>query len=279
MIERAQFAQNTNIYKKGHFKVDGFNGSFLEYLLQEIEGVHGKACPEVAFIEVANDIDDIENANLSRVVNLHPSVVYASSPDEYPFSKNLPDPILPPLQYPQVLAPNNINYNEKLMDIYINNIVPIICKPGDDSNYGSAATKDVEALQILSRRIHFGKFVAEAKFKDAKDHDRYVSLIKARDREGIMQLLTNHAVEERLLRRLRRKALVYGQEIDDDAGDATSGQQIKGQGQPRIPHDVVADMYEKYVIPLTKEVEVEYLLHRLDYGHFQTKGLTRDGTQ
>ncbi|KND02300.1 chorismate mutase [Spizellomyces punctatus DAOM BR117] len=248
MIERAQFAQNTNIYKKGHFKVDGFNGSFLEYLLQEIEGVHAK-------------------------------VRRYTSPDEYPFSKNLPDPILPPLQYPQVLAPNNINYNEKLMHIYINNIVPIICKPGDDSNYGSAATKDVEALQILSRRIHFGKFVAEAKFKDAKDHDQYVSLIKARDREGIMQLLTNHAVEEKLLRRLRRKALVYGQEIDDDAGDATSGQQTKGQGQPRIPHDVVADMYEKYVIPLTKEVEVEYLLHRLDYGNFQTKGLTRNGTQ
>jgi hypothetical protein len=27
----------------------------------------------------------------------------------------------------------------------------------DDGNYGSAATRDVEVLQALSRRIHFGK--------------------------------------------------------------------------------------------------------------------------
>lgn len=26
----------------------------------------------------------------------------------------------------------------------------------DDGNYGSAATRDVEVLQALSRRIHFG---------------------------------------------------------------------------------------------------------------------------
>jgi hypothetical protein len=27
----------------------------------------------------------------------------------------------------------------------------------DDGNYGSSATRDVEVLQALSRRIHFGK--------------------------------------------------------------------------------------------------------------------------
>lgn len=29
--------------------------------------------------------------------------------------------------------------------------------PLDDGNYGSAATRDVEALQAISRRIHFGE--------------------------------------------------------------------------------------------------------------------------
>jgi chorismate mutase len=36
---------------------------------------------------------------------------------------------------------------------------------GDDGNYGSAATLDVLCLQALSQRIHYGKFVAEAKFR------------------------------------------------------------------------------------------------------------------
>lgn len=95
----------------------------------------------------------------------------------------------------------------------------MIASPGDDQNYGSSATKDCEALQLLSRRIHFGKFVAEAKFNDPKYRQKYIELIKRGDRDGIEELLTNRVVEEKLLRRLRRKAAVYGREIED--GDET----------------------------------------------------------
>lgn len=44
------------------------------------------------------------------------------------------------------------------MDFYVKDILPTICKQSDDQNYGSSATKDIEALQALSKRIHFGKF-------------------------------------------------------------------------------------------------------------------------
>ncbi len=78
-----------------------------------------------------------------------------------------------------------------------------------------------------------------------------------------MTLLTNKAVEQKLLRRLRRKALIYGQEIDD------SGENADGDGgnyviTPRIQTTMIANIYEQFVIPLTKEVEVDYLLQRLD---------------
>lgn len=43
------------------------------------------------------------------------------------------------------------------MDIYIKSIVTEICEDRDDNNYGSSATKDIECLQALSRRIHYGK--------------------------------------------------------------------------------------------------------------------------
>ena len=43
------------------------------------------------------------------------------------------------------------------MEIYVKDIVPTITKNTDDKNYGSSVTKDIEALQALSKRIHFGK--------------------------------------------------------------------------------------------------------------------------
>ncbi|KAJ3412991.1 chorismate mutase aro7 [Chytridiales sp. JEL 0842] len=240
------FAQNAVIYEEGKFDFKDSNRSFLDFFMFEIESAHAK-------------------------------VRRYTSPDEYPFSSSLPAPILPPLKFPKILAPNDINLNEKLKKIYIQNIVPNLCRPGDDGNYGSAATKDTEALQILSRRIHFGKFVAEAKFQSVNEHEKYVELIKKGDRVGIEELLTNRAVEERLLRRLRKKAWVYGQEIEDDmvpggSRPTSAAKSLKltedKDPQLRIPVDSVANMYEQFVIPLTKEVEVEYLLRRLDHPDF-----------
>ena len=40
-----------------------------------------------------------------------------------------------------------------------------ITVPGDDNNYGSSSMLDVTLLQALSKRIHYGMFVAEAKFR------------------------------------------------------------------------------------------------------------------
>lgn len=56
-------------------------------------------------------------------------------------------------------------------------------------------------LQALSKRIHFGKFIAEAKFQ--AERERYTQLILANDADGIMDALTNLAVEEVCLEALR----------------------------------------------------------------------------
>ncbi|KAG0244141.1 chorismate mutase [Mortierella sp. GBAus27b] len=229
LIERAQFAHNECVYQPGVYEYgDGFKGSFLEHLLREMESVHAR-------------------------------VRRYTSPDEYPFTSPLPEPIIPVLNFPQILHPNDINVNNDIMERYLGEIVPKICVPGDDLNYGSSATRDVECLQALSKRIHYGKFIAEAKFMDPREQDEYIRLIKANDREGIMELLTNRVVEEALLRRLRRKALIYGRDITD-RGEID----LDDQSQQKIQADVVVDLYERFVIPLTKEVEVDYLMKRLD---------------
>lgn len=84
------------------------------------------------------------------------------SPDEHPFTprRELPAPLLPALEYPDLLRqPHEINVNSKIMRFYTQDIVPALTKEADDSNYGSSATRDIEVLQAMSRRIHYGAWL------------------------------------------------------------------------------------------------------------------------
>ena len=94
--------------------------------------------------------------------------------------------------------------------------------------------------------------MAEAKFI-GPEHDQYVALIKAQDRVAIEELLTDRAVEAKLLARLEKKAMAYGQ--DPESSETSKNYKVRPE--------VVREVYEKFVIPLTKVVEVEYLLRRL----------------
>ncbi|RUS18975.1 chorismate mutase, partial [Endogone sp. FLAS-F59071] len=223
LIERAQFALNSAIYQPNapQFKDVTDNRSFLEYFLWETEKVHAK-------------------------------VRRYSSPDEYAFTSPLPAPIISTLDYPSFLYPNDINVNPQILSCYLDHIVGAVAKPGDDQQYGSATTRDVEVLQALSKRIHYGKFIAECKFRESPS--AYAELARTKNLEGIEALLTNKEVEASLLNRLRRKALIYGQSLDDADEDRSA--------HLRIPVEAVVGLYEKWVIPLTKFVEVEYLVIR-----------------
>ncbi|BFZ62621.1 chorismate mutase aro7 [Saitoella coloradoensis] len=224
LIERAQFKQNKLVYTPNGIPLPDFKASFLDWVVQETEVIHAK-------------------------------VRRYQSPDEYAFTANLPEPILPPLTYPRFLHPNDINVNDKIKDYYVERIIPAICEEGDDVNYGSAATIDIQCLQALSRRIHYGKYVAEVKYRS--DPEKMNELIRARDVAGLDAAITNAAVEKQVLERLGRKARAYGRDPVELNNDTT--------GAPaRVDVDTVVSMYRDWVIPLTKEVEVDYLLRRLD---------------
>ena len=173
--------------KQTGYSADGRRYSLLEYVLRETEHLHGK-------------------------------VRRYTSPDQHAFyPDSLPPLVLPPLRYPTVLAAaaDAINFNDRVMDAYKQAVLPAVAAPGDDGNYGSAATLDVLALQALSTRIHYGMFVAEAKF--TAQPDAYGALIRAADAEGLMALLTDEAVEHKVAERVRRKAATFGQDIGFDA--------------------------------------------------------------
>ena len=206
-IERVQFQLSKTIYVPGGVKIPNSELSLMDYLLREQERLQ------------------------SRVRRYQ-------SPDEYPFFPDaLEEPVLQPLSYPQILHDNDVNVNDIIKKRYIEEILPAICRQDREDrgetqeNYGSAATCDVACLQALSRRIHFGKFVAESKFQ--KDPELFVRLIRAGDREGIDAAITNAAVEAKVLERLGLKAKTYG---TDPA--------FPGEQGPKINIDAVVAMYK-----------------------------------
>jgi len=227
LIERSQFFSSPSVYEKNKFNIPDFQGSFLDWSLIQMEKVHSQ-------------------------------VRRYEAPDETPFFPNeiLPS-ILPPINYPKILAKysDEINVNDEILKYYVEEIVPkVSCKEGDQlENIGSVSTCDIECLQAISRRVHFGKFVAEAKFQ--QDKETYIQLIKNRDADGIEKSITNVAVEEIILKRLIEKGKSYGTD---------PSLKYSQNPQSKIDPNVIAKLYKEWMIPLTKKVEVEYLLRRLE---------------
>ena len=272
LIERAQFRLNPPIYSPAAMpQFDGL--SFLSFFLHETERLHAK-------------------------------VRRYTSPDEHPFAEpsSLPQPILPQLPYPVTLKENAININSTIYAWYIDTVLPCITQPGDDQNYGSAATADINCLQLLSKRIHYGKFVAESKFRS--EPETFTRAIQQHDLPALMDLITKPVVEEQVIQRVHLKAATYGGEPSgltpgnspmpiqssmqhsssfnalnsgDSAGGGGGGGALSSgvgvdvmagsgfiAGKYKISPDVIASIYLG-IIRLNKEVQLEYLLERLQH--------------
>jgi chorismate mutase len=56
---------------------------------------------------------------------------------------------------------------------------------------------------------------------------QYTKLIQEGDTDGIMELLTNAVVEEKVLQRVRNKACAYGQEVQAGGTAQESGGKVQ----------------------------------------------------
>ena len=265
LIERAQFRQNNVVYEPGASTLEAASlnsddESFLEHMLTETE-------------------------------KLHSGVRRYKSPEEHSF---YPEKIVADcrflkqdLEYDSGLLSDvgdasKVNFNEILLKKYIETVVPSICAKGDDEQHGSSVLNDIAVLQALSKRVHYGKFVAESKYLG--DPEGYQALVDANDAEGVMKLLTNEAVELKVLRRARLKAATYGSEplladLPPLYGESKSTSTIvaaaaasavvaalealgdDNESEKLCPGTVEA-IYRDLIIPLTKDVEVAYLFRR-----------------
>ena len=72
-----------------------------------------------------------------------------------------------------------------------------------------------------------------------------------------MNMLTVTSVEEIVKKRVAKKAEVFGQNVTVSTNTTTTA-------KPKIDPSVLFRLYDEWVIPLTKDVEVEYLIQRLE---------------
>lgn len=205
LFGRAQYKTNDIIYTPGGIQIPNFDGSFLDYLLKGTEVLHATA---------------------GRYMH----------PEEHPFFNDIPSISFPRKIESSPVRKTDINVNFKIKLIYLDALQKI-CEQGDDSHYGSSAIWDIRCLQDLSRRIHYGTYVAESKFQ--QEPECYSKLIRTNDIKGIRAKLTDKNVERAVLERVREKGKRYN-----------------------VNPEFIVEFYEQKIIPLTIEVEVEYFLKR-----------------
>lgn len=92
-------------------------------------------------------------------------------------------------------------------------------------------------------------FVSESKFRS--DPASFIAPIQSKDRKALEDLITKPAVEAALLVRLASKAKVYGQDLNSGVPE-----------DRKIDEEVAVRLYREFVIPMTKVVEVDYLIKR-----------------
>lgn len=80
----------------------------------------------------------------------------------------------------------------------------------------------------------------------------FIPHIQNPNRPALEALITKPEVELRLLQRLRKKATLYAQDLAPDG-------EPMGSGSSKVDVEGVVELYEHYIIPLTKEVEVSSL--------------------
>ncbi len=210
---------------------------------------------EAAYLEGKSGFGDGEGRSLFRLRLLYQEEFDAKFgrycvPEERPFCSDLPEAKRAVTLVDKDLSIsdyNLVNLTDKIEKSYLL-LIKKICLPGDDSQYGSSVDHDVHALQAISRRIHYGAmFVAESKYR--MDPHAYRQLIDKKDKKALMELLTRREVEEKILCRVKEK-VAYVQ--------AASNRSVRRL----IDAEAVLEYYKEYIIPLTKEGQIIYLLNR-----------------
>jgi len=246
LIERSQYRVNAAVYEPDCDQLG-------EFKLHQLKSAGSNGCLGDWFVY--------------QTECLHSQVRRYNHPVEFPFFSPLPEPSLGSTSGSRtdsedILAdvPVEAIVNKRLLEIYREKMVPALCEKGDDGNHGSTAVQDVQCLQTMASRVYYGLFVAESKFRS--ETEKATALILARDYQGLMDFITKPEVEAKNIQRVILKARTFSQNISFGV-DGQLAPDVSSDTTYKINPDYIGTVFRDFLMPLTKEVEVNYLLARL----------------
>lgn len=128
---------------------------------------------------------------------------------------------------------------DKLLSFYFSNFLPANCGNAELTS-SSVFFKDLNVLVQISERMQLGINVAKAKFQ--ANPELYRKLAAVNNTDEINKQLTNNEVEQKILQRV---------------GDTVENFAFVN---PSFNPQAVTCFFKDCIIPLTKEIELEYLL-------------------
>ncbi|MCL2219543.1 MAG: chorismate mutase [Chitinispirillia bacterium] len=171
-------------------------------------------------------------------------------PEERPFSGGLPAPrraVNIPETGLHIKDFDEVNFTGAVLASY-RLLLHKICRPGDDGQYGSSVEHDVYAVQAIARRLHYGAlYVAESKYQG--DVGGYRKLIEKKDREALLEKLTRKEVEDKIIARVKEKVRQVQAKINKEV-------------RVEVKSESIIVYYKDFLIPMTKQGQVIYLLNR-----------------
>ena len=214
LCERANYKQNLEIYEHNaeQFKYkNNFEGTYFDFMFKQIENVHSIAGRYNCFDEKPF-YKGLEECQVEREYN-------SQIPDEIlKFSKK-------------------INFSPWIKIGYLN-FINELCEEGEDANYGDTTLSDIFNLQAISKRIHYGILVMEAKYKD--NQSQYDKLLSQNNDISIGSALKNVSVEQKVLQRVKEKSIKNGF---------------------KNPNKIVK-FFKNCIIPMTIQVELDYIFSK-----------------
>jgi chorismate mutase len=85
-----------------------------------------------------------------------------------------------------------------------------------------------------------------------------MAYLDSQDKKRLLELLTYEIVEASVQKRVEMKARTYSQVVKiNETGDVADPVY-------KIKSGLIGNLYGDWIMPLTKQVQVEYLLRRLD---------------
>ncbi|MDR2849842.1 MAG: hypothetical protein LBW77_04765 [Verrucomicrobiota bacterium] len=136
------------------------------------------------------------------------------------------------------VSPTIAGRTHGLRPLYVNTLLPALCAPGADDDRRKCIAADANCMNALVQRLNLSVHVAALKLEEIPESLR--APLMSRDPDLLEGAITNHAVEAEVIARIL---------------DMSRGQHAGGD----LP-EKIARLYETWVIPISRKIQVHDLL-------------------